>query len=170
MDESSRNRRVGARQIALGGLLAACVTAATLLSVPLPGFRLYFNMGEGIIYTIALTRGPFYAAAAGGIGASLADLILGYPLWAPFTLVIKGLEGFLVGALRKNRLLALAVGMSVMIAGYTTLAGILYGWKAAPVEFVTDVLQSGIGAAIALLLTRALGRFTGKSEGNQGNS
>ena len=163
MIETEKTNRTGARQVALGGLLAACVTAATLLSIPLPGFRLYFNMGEGIIYTIALTRGPFYAAAAGGIGASLADLMLGYPLWAPFTFVIKGLEGFLVGSLRKNRLLALAVGMSVMIAGYTTLAGLLYGWKAAPVEFMTDVLQTGIGAGVALLLTKALDRFKGKS-------
>ena len=163
MIETEKTNRTGARQGALGGLLAACVTAATLLSIPLPGFRLYFNMGEGIIYTIALTRGPFYAAAAGGIGASLADLMLGYPLWAPFTFVIKGLEGFLVGSLRKNRLLALAVGMSVMIAGYTTLAGLLYGWKAAPVEFMTDVLQTGIGAGVALLLTKALDRFKGKS-------
>jgi uncharacterized membrane protein len=163
MSDTEKRNRIGARQVALGGLLAACVTAATLLSIPLPGFRLYFNMGEGIIYTIALTRGPFYAAAAGGIGASLADLMLGYPLWAPFTLVIKGLEGFIVGSLRKNRLLALAVGMSVMIAGYTTLAGVLYGWKAAPVEFMTDVLQTGIGAGVALLLTKALDRFRGKS-------
>jgi uncharacterized membrane protein len=163
MSGTEKTNRIGARQVALGGLLAACVTAATLLSIPLPGFRLYFNMGEGIIYTIALTRGPFYAAAAGGIGASLADLMLGYPLWAPFTLVIKGLEGFVVGSLRKNRLLALAVGMSVMIAGYTTLAGVLYGWKAAPVEFMTDVLQTGIGAGVALLLTKALDRFRGKS-------
>jgi uncharacterized membrane protein len=163
MNDTIRNRNIGARQVALGGLFAACVTAATLLSVPLPGFRLYFNLGEGIIYTIALTRGPFYGAAAGGIGASLADLILGYPLWAPFTLVIKALEGFLVGSLRKNRLLALAVGMSVMIAGYTTLAGLLYGWKAAPVEFLTDVLQTSIGAGVALLLTKALERLARKS-------
>ena len=163
MSGTEKANSIDARQVALGGLLAACVTAATLLSIPLPGFRLYFNMGEGIIYTIALTRGPFYAAAAGGIGASLADLMLGYPLWAPFTLVIKGLEGFLVGSLRKNRLLALAVGMSIMIAGYTTLAGVLYGWKAAPVEFLTDVLQAGIGAGVALLLTKALDRFTPKS-------
>lgn len=163
MNDTLKTDRIGARQVALGGLFAACVTAATLLSIPLPGFRLYFNMGEGIIYTIALTKGPFYGAAAGGIGASLADLILGYPLWAPFTLVIKALEGFLVGSLRKNRLIALAVGMSVMIAGYTSLAAFLYGWKAAPVEFMTDVLQTGIGAGIALLLTKALERFTRKS-------
>ncbi len=163
MKETAKPGGLGAKQVALGGLMAACVTAATLLSIPLPGFRLYFNMGEGIIYTIALTKGPFYGAAAGGLGASLADLILGYPLWAPFTLIIKAAEGFIVGSLRKNRLLALAVGMSVMIAGYTSLAGFLYGWKAAPVEFITDVIQTGIGAGVALLLTKALQRFTGKN-------
>ena len=163
MEGTAGKKGIGAREVAMGGLFAACVTAATLLSIPLPGFRLYFNMGEGFIYTIALLKGPFYGAAAGGIGASLADLILGYPLWAPFTLVIKGVEGFLVGVLRKKRLVALAAGMCVMIAGYTTLAGILYGWKAAPVEFMTDVLQTGIGAGVALLLTKALERFTAKS-------
>ena len=163
MEGTEGKKGIGAKEVAMGGLFAACVTAATLLSIPLPGFRLYFNMGEGFIYTIALLKGPFYGAAAGGIGASLADLILGYPLWAPFTLVIKGVEGFLVGVLRKKRLVALAAGMCVMIAGYTTLAGILYGWKAAPVEFMTDVLQTGIGAGVALLLTKALERFTAKS-------
>ena len=163
MEGTAGKKGIGAKEVATGGLFAACVTAATLLSIPLPGFRLYFTMGEGFIYTIALLKGPFYGAAAGGIGASLADLILGYPLWAPFTLVIKGVEGFLVGVLRKKRLVALAAGMCVMIAGYTTLAGILYGWKAAPVEFMTDVLQTGIGAGVALLLTKALERFTAKS-------
>ena len=163
MEGTTGKKGIGAKEVAMGGLFAACVTASTLLSIPLPGFRLYFNMGEGFISTIALLKGPFYGAAAGGIGASLADLILGYPLWAPFTLVIKAAEGFLVGTLRKNRLVALAVGMSVMIAGYTTLAGILYGWKAAPVEFLTDVLQSGIGAGVAILLTKALERFTRKN-------
>ena len=152
MEGSAGKKGIGAKEVALGGLFSACVTAATLLSIPLPGFRLYFNMGEGFIYTIALLKGPFYGAAAGGIGASLADLILGYPLWAPFTLVIKGVEGFLVGVLRKKRLVALAAGMCVMIAGYTTLAGYLYGLPAAPVEGVTDLIQTGIGIVTARAL------------------
>ncbi len=37
-----------------------------------------------------------------------------------------------------------------MIAGYTTAAGVLYGWKAAPVELVTDLVQTGAGAVFAL--------------------
>jgi len=134
--------------------MAAIVAVATLISIPMPGFRLYFNMGEGVIYTIALIFGPRYGALCGGLGASIADLILGYPLWAPFTLVIKGLEGYVAGKLRnKNKTLAIAAGASVMITGYTTMAAILYGAKAAPVELATDLLQTGIGAIVALVLS-----------------
>lgn len=152
------------RQVALGAALASLVALATMLHVPVPGFRLYFNLGEGVIYTIAILLGARYGGICGGLGAALADLLLGYPLWAPLTLIIKGTEGYVVGRLAgKNRLLALTVGAAIMIAGYSTTAGILYGWKAAPVELVTDLTQTGLGAAFALafvpLIQRRLGRL-----------
>ncbi|MDD3768140.1 MULTISPECIES: ECF transporter S component [Aminobacterium] len=147
-------KRSQASRVSFGAVMAAIVAVATLISIPMPGFRLYFNMGEGVIYTIALIFGPRYGALCGGLGASIADLILGYPLWAPFTLVIKGLEGYVAGKLRnKNKTLAIAAGASVMITGYTTMAAILYGAKAAPVELATDLLQTGIGAIVALVLS-----------------
>jgi len=36
------------------------------------------------------------------------------------------------------------------------MAGFLYGWKAAPVEFFTDVVQTGMGAAAAFILLPVL--------------
>ena len=75
-----------ADELALMAILTSLVVAATALHVPMPGFRVYFNLGEGIIYIIALAWGSRYGAMCGGLGASLADLLLGYPLWAPFTL------------------------------------------------------------------------------------
>lgn len=130
-----------------------------------PGFRIYFNLGEGIIYIIALTWGSRYGAMCGGLGASLADLLLGYPLWAPFTLAIKGAEGFVVGHFaRKNRNLALLAGASVMITGYAAMAGLLYGPKAIPIEIATDVTQTEIGAVLAMaampILKKAIGRYS----------
>jgi hypothetical protein len=108
------------------------------------------------------------ASDAGGRGvASLYDPrawargvgLLGYALWAPLTLVIKGAEGFVVGTLApKGRLTALLGGAIVMITGYTLSAGVLYGWAAAPVELGTDVLQTGAGAAFALILVPVLAR------------
>ncbi len=148
-----------ARTVALGALCTALVTVATMLSVPVPGFRLYFNLGEGVIYTVALLLGRRFGAAAGGLGAALADLLLGYALWAPLTLAIKGVEGFVVGHMApRGRLVALLCGAAVMITGYTLSAGVLYGWAAAPVELGTDVLQTGAGMLFALFLVPILER------------
>ncbi|PIE53808.1 MAG: ECF transporter S component [Dethiosulfovibrio peptidovorans] len=145
------------RSIALGALGIAMVAGATILSVPVPGFRLYFNLGEGIIYTVAILLGPRLGCICGGLGAALADLILGYPLWAPLTLLIKGLEGYAVGSLApKGRIRALATGAAIMAGGYSLSAGLLYGWAAAPIELGTDIIQTGIGAAIALPLSTVL--------------
>ena len=155
------------KKVALRGLLIAAVTGATMLSIPVPGFRLYFNFGEGIIYLAALLLGPAWGAAAGGIGASLADLLLGYPLWAPFTLIIKGAEGYVTGTVgKRSPLLGMAAGAAVMISGYTTMAGVLYGWAAAPVELVTDLVQCGMGATLAFLALNALRKALSRSSGD----
>jgi uncharacterized membrane protein len=66
-----------AKRIALGAILAATVTLTTMLHVPLPGLRIYFNLGEGVIYTIAILLGARFGGACGGIGAGLADILLG---------------------------------------------------------------------------------------------
>jgi len=95
--------RGGAKEIALGALFAGLVAVATMIHVPMPGYRIYFNLGEGALYCIALLMGSKYGAICGGIGGALADIVLGYPLWAPFTFLIKGIEGFLVGKMRHNR-------------------------------------------------------------------
>lgn len=151
-----------AKRVALGAILAATVTLATMLHVPLPGLRIYFNLGEGVIYIIALLLGARFGGLCGGVGAALADILLGYPLWAPLTLVIKGLEGYIVGRLApRGRIMAIAAGAAVMIAGYTTSAGILYGWKVAPVELMTDIAQTGIGAAFALIMAPILEKRIG---------
>lgn len=145
------------KNMVLAALAAAMVTGATMLSVPVPGFRLYFNLGEGIIYTVAILLGSRQGALAGGLGASLADLLLGYPMWAPLTLLIKGLEGYVVGSLApKGRIKAMIAGAAVMATGYSLSAGLLYGWAATPVELLTDMVQTGMGIIIALPLSRLL--------------
>ncbi len=147
------------KKIALFSLFSALVCVATLIHIPIPGYRIYFNLGEGVIYTIALLFGGIAGGIAGGLGSALADIILGYPLWAPFTLIIKGIEGFLVGRIgQKNRTLALIVGASVMISGYSLSAGFLYGLGAMPVEAITDVIQCSVGVLVAIPLVKVLQR------------
>ena len=79
--------------VAAGAIFAALVAAVTLtIAIPIPATSGYFNFGETLIYVAALLFGPFVGAIAGA-GASLADLLLGYGIFAPGTLVIKGVEG-----------------------------------------------------------------------------
>ena len=151
-------KRRASQRVALGAIVAAATAVATMIHLPVPGFRLYFNLGEGVLYVAALTLGAPYGASA-GVGAALADLILGYPLWAPLTLLIKGTEGYVVGRLApRGQTLALMAGAALMIAGYTTAAGFLYGWRAAPIELVTDIIQTGMGAAFATIFVPVLRR------------
>ena len=69
----------------------------TIFSLYIPETKGFFNIGESGVYIAALTGGPIVGAIAGGIGSMLSDLALGYPIYAPATLVIKGVEGFVVG-------------------------------------------------------------------------
>jgi len=86
--------------VASTAVFTAFVAAATsVFSVAIPATNGYFNVGEIMVYTSALLMGPYVGAFAGGVGSMISDLSLGAPYYAPGTLVIKGLEGFMVGYL-----------------------------------------------------------------------
>src|SRR5690606_12590384 len=61
----------------------------------------YYNLGEAFIFMIAIVFGPKAGLITGALGSSIVDLILA-PIWAPFTLLIKGLEGWVVGKLSEE--------------------------------------------------------------------
>lgn len=95
-----RGGMTNARTVAVTAVFTAFVAAATsVFSVYIPATFGYFNVGEIMVYTCALLMGPYVGAFAGGVGSMISDLSLGYPYYAPGTLVIKGLEGLIVGYL-----------------------------------------------------------------------
>ncbi|MDI6771305.1 MAG: ECF transporter S component [bacterium] len=92
-----------AREIALSGVMTALVFVVTrAFALPIPQTKGFFNLGEAGVYASALLFGPLVGALAGGVGSALADLSLGYAQYAPFTLVIKGLEGAVVGLVART--------------------------------------------------------------------
>ena len=99
----SHLKTISHTSIAATAVFTSLVTVATvMLSVYVPATRGYFNIGETMVYTTALLFGPYIGAFAGGVGSMLADLILGYPLYAPATLIIKASEGAVVGILSRR--------------------------------------------------------------------
>jgi len=83
---------------------ALVFVATTVFSVYVPQTRGFFNIGETMVFTTALLFGSLVGAFAGGVGSMLADLFLGYPHYAPATLIIKACEGCLVGFLARKKL------------------------------------------------------------------
>ena len=117
------------RRLVLAALFAALCTVMTLvIQVPYP-MQGYVNLGDCAVLLSAWVLGPLYGGAAAGIGSMLADL-LGYPLYAPGTLVVKGLmalaAGLLFRRLRRGEsshalpalLASGAAGEVMMVAGY----------------------------------------------------
>ena len=85
------------RTMVLAAVLAALACVATMVvQIPSP-MNGYVNLGDCFVLLSGWLLGPWWGAAAGGIGSMLADLLLGYGHYAPGTLVIKGLMA-LVGA------------------------------------------------------------------------
>lgn len=77
-------------QLSVTALFAAIVCIGTILiRIPIPATNGYIHLGDAFVILSGLFLGPVYGAAAAGIGAALADLIGGYVLYAPVTLVVK---------------------------------------------------------------------------------
>jgi len=145
----------------IGLLSALAVVAIAVFRVPGPGGNVYFHLGETVMITSAVFLGKRGGGFIGGVSGAVADILLGAALWAPFSLLIHGLKGWIIGAIADGHggirdMLAMWVGVSVMIIGYTLTAGLLYGPGVMPVEFIGDLAQGGIGVAIAFAVTKTL--------------
>ena len=86
--------------IAYASMMTAVVFISTIvISISIPATQGFFNIGEFGVYLAALTGGPVIGGIAGGLGSAFADIFLGYSHYAPITLIVKGLEGLIVGFL-----------------------------------------------------------------------
>ena len=78
------------RTMVTAAVLAALSCVATMVvQIPSP-MNGYVNLGDCFVLLSGWLLGPWWGAAAGGIGSMLADLLLGYGHYAPGTLIIKG--------------------------------------------------------------------------------
>ena len=105
----------------------ACVLTMTV-SIPVPATGGYINIGDLGVMLAGLIFGPIIGFISGGVGSALADIFLGFPIWAPATFLVKGLEGFVVGLIANPRIfhgkrtykdiLAVIAGGILMVLGY----------------------------------------------------
>ena len=152
-------------KLVLTALFAALACVATMvIHIPIPATNGYINLGDGAVLLGAFVLGPFYGAAAGGLGSMLADLLLGYASYAPGTLLIKGLMAFCAAgvftAFRKRTGAAFAgalTGEIVMILGYFAYESTLLGYGlAAAASIPGNGIQGAAGLIVSLAAYKAL--------------
>ncbi|MCP1490433.1 putative membrane protein [Peribacillus frigoritolerans] len=125
------------------------------------------HLGTAMLFIASILFGPKKAALAGAIGMGLFDIVGGWTLWAPITIVARGLQGYLVGkiALSKGRngtsiafnVIATIVSIPFMIAVYYIGEGILYGnWIAPLASIPGDLVQNILGIIVAVPVCVAL--------------
>jgi len=148
------------KKVIFSAVLAAVVFVITMfIRIPIPRTGGYLNLGDVLVLFGGLYLGPRWGTIAGGVGSAIADLV-GFPVFAPYTLVVKALEGFLAGALRKKApWLGCLLGALIMVGGYflteaVLLAGAI-GLSAAVVELPFNLFQGAVGVLGALAVWKA---------------
>ncbi len=159
------------KQLAYAALGIALVFICTLfvnVRLPIAANGGLIHLGNVPLFIIAILYGRRLGALAGGIGMALFDVVGGWFLWAPFTLIVVGLMGYTVGAIcEKSRtlkayVLALAAACIIKIVGYYCAEGIIYGnWLIPMTSVPGNLVQIGVAAAIVLPVVPKLRRLYG---------
>lgn len=144
-------------------IMIAMTTVMTMvIKIPTLSTNGYLNLGDMVVFIAAMVLGKKGGFIVGGIGSSLADILLGYTHYAPITFVVKGLEGFIAGLLletalgKKYPLLATVIGGIWMALGYYFAETFMYGAKAALAGIPGNIMQGLFGAITAVILFKAL--------------
>ena len=159
--EDIMDKKTTAVSLVKTALMMAAIVVATMPAFPV--FNGYIHLGDSMIFLSVLLLGWRRGAVASGIGSAMADILLGYAVWAPWTLVIKAVMALAVGVILGNskaslrRVFAMIAGVIVMLLGYFIGGGLIYGdFRTALLSVPWNALQGALGIIIANLLFLAL--------------
>ncbi|MEE1200817.1 MAG: ECF transporter S component [Christensenellales bacterium] len=160
-------------RIVLTSMLAALICVLTILvPIPIPATGGYANPGDGLILTCAFLLPPASALMAAGLGSALADLLIGYAVFAPGTFFIKGGMA-LIAALISHRFgnennrrtclwvrLAASVAAEVfMVTGYFLYESLCLGYGLSAMASVPlNLGQGALGIVVSTLLLSLITR------------
>lgn len=138
-------------------------TAMVNIRLPIAANGGLIHLGNIPLFIAAILFGKKTGFLAGSIGMGLFDLLSGWTVWAPFTFVIVGCMGFVVGAItEKHRsfswyALALALALGIKIGGYFIAEVILYHSAVAALQSIPgNVIQVVVAAVIVLIIVPRL--------------
>lgn len=148
----------------LAMMTALTVTLSLLFIIPIPATKGFVTLCEVGIYASALLFGPSGGFLVGALSGGLIDMISGYSEWAIFSIIIHGLQGFILGYLynkypsKKSLAIGFLLASVFMIAGYAFATALLFGWPAGLASIPGNSIQNIFGIAVTVPLYHALQR------------
>ena len=155
------------KKLVISALFAALTFVATMLIQIKLTANGFVNIGDCMVVTCGIFLGPVYGVIAAGIGSMLADIISGYFIYAPITLIIKALMAFLTAIIFRrfskfNDIVVVGicslVAELIMIFGYFLYEIPLYGISSAVAGMPGNLLQAGFGFVCSIVLYLALSK------------
>lgn len=168
-----KKSKYSTRDLAETSLLIALVFISTRfinIRLPLASTGGLVHLGNTMLFISAIVFGKRKGAIAGAFGMALFDLLSEWAIWAPFTFIVRGVMGYIIGSIawsgnRKGssiiaNVIAVAVSGVWMIFGYYVTEMILYGSHAkALLSIPGNVTQIVIGLIIGVPVAKVLGRY-----------
>ena len=163
---AQRGTAVSVKSLAITAICLVLVyvfTAVVNIRLPFAPNGGLIHLGNVPLFVAAILFGKRTGMIAGGIGMALFDLLSGWTLWAPFTLVIVGCMGFVVGAVTEKKksfpfyLLALLLACAIKIGGYYLAEAVIYqNWVVPLTSIPGNLIQVGAAAIITLVVIEHL--------------
>lgn len=148
------------RKMVTTALFAAMIFVLTFF-VKVPVASGYVHFGDALIYICAGVLGGPWAILAGAIGEGLADLIGGYAVYAPATIIVKALIAvpFILTAPKKEKFLTPVTALMTVPSGIITVAGyyiadLIINKNYAITDIPGNVIQA-VGSAVLFIVIAA---------------
>lgn len=146
------------KRLTYSAIFAALIFLSTsYLSIRLPVMG-YVHLGDGLILLAAALLPTPYAVGAAVIGAGIADVMSGYALYLPATVVIKALTALCVSSKTKRvitsrNLISLIFAFMLCVGGYYLYEALIYKSLVSPLASVPfNAVQSVVGGVVFVLL------------------
>jgi uncharacterized repeat protein (TIGR04002 family) len=141
-------------------MLAALIYVFTAY-VHVPSFKGYTHVGDGFLYLAACLLPTPYAAAAGAIGAGLADVLSGYAIWAPGTVIIKAVTALFFTS--KSAKIVTVRNLLALVPALVICAGGYYLYEALVIDDFVVALAGVPGYFIQVTLSSVVYVLLGKA-------
>ncbi|KAB1440942.1 ECF transporter S component [Candidatus Galacturonibacter soehngenii] len=154
--------------LALNGMFIALTLLSTAyinVKLPIASNGGLIHLGNIPLFVCALLFGKRSGAIVGACGMGLFDLISGWAIWAPFTFIIVGAMGYIIGFITEKKkgifyqLIALVFACLIKVIGYYVAEVILYHNIYSPLTSIPgNIIQVTLAAIIVLPILNTLKR------------